>query len=266
MAIPEKSHNESTTQKRDERGAWFQGASTQCLDALQPGGAPWRLVLLGAPGVGKGTQAYLLNQRLKACHLSTGDLFRAASKQKECDLTPAMKAAMDHMRRGELVPDSTVWEMVRERTACIRCSGGFVLDGFPRTLGQAESLKQLMEGEKIPLTAVVNYELPLEEIVARLSGRRTCEKCKAVFHITGQPPKLEGVCDRCSGKLFQREDDRPESITVRMAAYERSTAPLIEFYKSLGTLLSIAATGSPDEICARTISALVARAGATATV
>jgi adenylate kinase len=266
MAASEKLPHQNATQERDCRKAWFEGASTECADAHHAEGSRWRVVLLGAPGVGKGTQAYLLNQRLKACHLSTGDLFRAASKQKECDLSPAMKAAMDHMRRGELVPDETVWEMVRERAACIRCSGGFVLDGFPRTLSQAESLRQLMEGEKIPLSAVVNYELPLPEIVARLSGRRTCEKCKAVFHITGQPPKVEGVCDRCGGKLFQREDDRPESIKVRMAAYERSTAPLIEFYLSLGLLLSVAATGTPDEICARTISALVARTGVTATV
>ncbi len=257
MAAPEKQQNQSSTPSKENRGTWFQGASTQCSDGLRSG-EPWRLVLLGAPGVGKGTQAFLLNERLKACHLSTGDLFRAASKQAECELSPAMKSAMDHMRRGELVPDSTVWEMVRERAACIRCSGGFVLDGFPRTIGQAESLKQLMESEKIPLTAVVNYELPLAEIVARLSGRRTCEKCKAVFHVTGQPPKVEGVCDRCGGKLFQREDDRPESITVRMAAYERSTAPLIEFYKSLGLLLPVAATGSPEEICERTVAALAA--------
>ena len=250
------------TLKRDDRGTWFQGAAEQCDDPAA-NGAPWRLVLLGAPGVGKGTQAFLLNQRLKACHLSTGDLFRAASKQAACDLSPAMKSAMDIMRRGELVPDSTVWEMVRERAACIRCTGGFVLDGFPRTIGQAESLKELMEGEKIPLTAVVNYELPLEEIVARLSGRRTCEKCKAVFHVTGQPPKVEGVCDRCGGKLFQREDDRPESIKVRMAAYERSTAPLIEFYKALGLLLTVVADGSPEEICERTIQALAARTGST---
>ncbi|MFZ1917892.1 MAG: nucleoside monophosphate kinase [Terriglobales bacterium] len=264
MAASEKLQNQSTKQTRDERGTWFQGASSECTDALRPSVAPWRLVLLGAPGVGKGTQAYLLNQRLKACHLSTGDLFRAASKQSECDLSPAMKSAMDHMRRGELVPDATVWEMVRERAACIRCSGGFVLDGFPRTLGQAESLKELMASEEIRLTAVVNYELPLAEIVARLSGRRTCEKCKAVFHVTGQPPKVEGICDRCGGKLFQREDDRPESIKVRMAAYESSTAPLIKFYQGLGLLLSVPATGTPDEICARTISALVARTGVAA--
>lgn len=266
MTAPGKLQNASATRSRSDRATWFQGSSAECPDALRPGGSPWRLVLLGAPGVGKGTQAYLLNQRLKACHLSTGDLFRAASKENECDLSPAMKSAMDYMRRGELVPDATVWEMVRERAACIQCSGGFVLDGFPRTLGQAESLKQLMESEKIPLTAVVNYELPLAEIVARLSGRRTCEKCKAVFHITGQPPKVEGVCDRCGGRLFQREDDRAESIKVRMAAYERSTAPLIEFYKSPGLLLPVAATGSPDEICARTIAALVAKVGVPATV
>jgi adenylate kinase len=250
---------ESLAQNKNGRAGWFQTSSADCADVRKANGSPWRLVLLGAPGVGKGTQADLLDQRLHACHLSTGDLFRAASKQKECDQSPAMKAAMEHMRRGELVPDATVWEMVRERTDCIRCSSGFVLDGFPRTLGQAESLRQLMESEKIPLNAVVNYELPLAEIVARLSGRRTCEKCKAVYHVTGQPPKVEGVCDRCGGRLFQREDDRPESITVRMAAYERSTAPLIQFYKSLGLLVSITATGSPDEICARTISALETR-------
>ncbi|MFZ3266436.1 MAG: nucleoside monophosphate kinase [Terriglobales bacterium] len=250
---------ESLAQSNNGRAGWFQASSADCTDVRQANGSPWRLVLLGAPGVGKGTQADLLNQRLSACHLSTGDLFRAASKQRECDQSPAIKAAMEHMRRGELVPDSTVWEMVRERADCIRCSTGFVLDGFPRTLGQAESLKQLMESEKIPLNAVVNYELPLAEIVARLSGRGTCEKCKSVYHVTGQPPKVEGVCDRCGGRLFQREDDRPESITVRMAAYERSTAPLIEFYQSLGLLVSITATGSPEEICTRTVAALEAR-------
>jgi adenylate kinase len=261
MAARDHLQNKS---EKSERGTWFQGAASECSDSARPSGAPWRLILLGAPGVGKGTQAYLLNQRLQACHLSTGDLFRAASKKSDCDLTPAMKSATEHMRRGELVPDATVWEMVRERAACLRCSGGFVLDGFPRTLGQAESLKQLMENERIPLTAVVNYELPLAEIVARLSGRRTCETCKAVFHVTGQPPKVEGVCDRCGGRLFQRDDDRPESVKVRMEAYTRSTAPLIDFYQSSSLLLVVAATGTPEEICDRTITALAARDGADA--
>lgn len=246
---------------KNDRATWLQGPSAECPPVPQEFAHPWRLVLLGAPGVGKGTQADLLHQHLKACHLSTGDVFRAAASGSECDQSPAMKAAMDYMRRGALVPDSTVWEMVRERANCLRCRGGFLLDGFPRTLAQAESLKGLLETEKISLSAVVNYELPLDEIVTRLSGRRTCEKCKAVFHVTRQPSKTEGWCDRCGGRLYQREDDRPESITVRMEAYERSTAPLIEYYRGLGLLAPVAAIGSPEEICARTMTALEARVG-----
>jgi adenylate kinase len=170
-----------------------------------------------------------------------------------------MAAALEYMRRGALVPDATVWEMVRERSGCLRCQGGFVLDGFPRTLSQAESLNRVMQEEKLSLSAVVNYELPLAEIISRLSGRRVCKKCKSVFHVAHQPPKVEGVCDHCGGQLYQREDDRPESITVRMEAYERNTAPLIEFYQRLGLLLPVAATGSPEEICARTVAALEQR-------
>jgi adenylate kinase len=253
------SQKEKATPAPHDRCGWFQPSALRRANATAVNASAWRLVLLGAPGVGKGTQADLLNRRLETCHLSTGDLFRAASKQKDVEPSPAMRVALEYMRRGDLVPDSTVWEMVRERTECLRCSAGFVLDGFPRTLCQAESLKQLMESERIPLNAVVNYELPLADIVARLSGRRTCEKCKTVYHVTGNPPKVDGMCDRCQGNLFQREDDRPESITVRMATYERSTAPLIEFYKGLGLLVSVAAVGSPDEICARTIQALGAR-------
>lgn len=206
--------------------------------------------------MGKGTQAELLTGRLGACHLSTGDVFRAAGKRKDCDQSPAMKAALEYMRRGELVPDSTVWEMVRERSHCLLNCGGFILDGFPRTLGQAVSLKDLMEKEKLSVSAVVNYELPVDEIVRRLSGRRTCEKCKAVFHVTERPPKVDSVCDRCDGRLFQREDDRPDSISVRMEAYDRSTAPLIQFYKNLGLLLPVIAKGSPDQILARTMDSL----------
>ncbi|MGD0414258.1 MAG: nucleoside monophosphate kinase [Terriglobales bacterium] len=245
---------------RKDRATWLQGpsadGSVQCSAVPGEHKHPWRLVLLGAPGVGKGTQAELLTRRLDACHLSTGDVFRAAGERRDCEQSPAMKAALEYMRRGELVPDSTVWEMVRERSACILDCGGFILDGFPRTLGQAESLKELMEKEKLSLSAVINYELPLDEIVRRLSGRRTCEKCKSVFHVTERPPKVEAVCDHCGGRLFQREDDRPESVTVRLEAYERSTSPLIQFYKNLGLLLPIAAKGSPDEILARTMNQL----------
>lgn len=241
---------------KSDRAAWLQGPSAECSVRPQDTRKPWRLVLLGAPGVGKGTQAELLTERLGACHLSTGDVFRAASQRRSCDQSPAMRAAMEYMRRGELVPDSTVWEMVRERSACIVGCGGFILDGFPRTLGQAESLKELMEKEKLSLSAVVDYELPVNEIVQRLSGRRTCGQCKSVFHVTERPPKVEAVCDHCGGRLFQREDDRPEAITVRLEAYERSTAPLIQFYKNLGLLLPVVAKGTPDEILARTMEKL----------
>src|ERR1700690_2425905 len=180
-----------------ERAAWLQGPGAQCDPVPAAARVSWRLVLLRAPGVGKGTQADLLNQRLGACHLSTGDVFRAAKGRNECDLSPAMKAALEYMKRGDLVPDTTVWEVVRERSGCLRCGGGFILDGFPRTLSQAEALKQHMENEKLLLSAVVNYELPLDEIVKRLSGRRTCEKCKAVFHVINKAPRVEGVCDHC---------------------------------------------------------------------
>ncbi len=240
---------------KNDRAAWLEGPSGRCVVPGQVESPP-RLVLLGAPGVGKGTQAHLLNQQLGACHLSTGDVFRAAGNRQECEQTPAMKEAMGYMRRGALVPDSTVWAMVRERSGCIRCPGGFILDGFPRTLTQAEALKQHMESEGLSLSAVVNYELPLDQIVSRLSGRRTCEKCKSVFHVTEQPPRAQGLCDHCGGRLVQREDDRAEVITVRMAAYDQSTAPLIHFYRNLGLLVPVLAAGSPDEICARTLTAL----------
>lgn len=167
-----------------------------------------------------------------------------------------MKAALEYMRRGELVPDSTVWEMVRERSHCLLNCAGFILDGFPRTLTQAESLKELMGNEQLSLSAVIDYELPVDEIVQRLSGRRTCEKCKSVFHVTERPSKGDGICDHCGGRLFQREDDRPDAIAVRLEAYERSTAPLIQFYENLGLLLPIVAKGSPDEILARTMDRL----------
>lgn len=242
---------------RKTRAEWLQGPALSC-EPVQEVAHAWRLILLGAPGVGKGTQADLLSQRLGACHLSTGDVFRTAGSRPECDLTPAMQAALGYMRRGELVPDATVWEMVRERSGCLHCRGGFILDGFPRTVSQAESLKKLVNDEAIPLSAVLNYELPAREIVKRLAGRRTCRSCKAVYNVSERPPKVAGQCDRCNGVLFQREDDHPESIAVRLEAYEKSTAPLIRFYTDLGLLVRIAATGTPEEIYDRTVEQLEA--------
>jgi adenylate kinase len=247
------------TVDKQVRSLWLQGPSVRC-ETVPPGAhLPWRIVLLGAPGVGKGTQADLLNQRLNACHLSTGDVFRAAAGRSDSEQSPAMKEALGYMRRGELVPDSTVWELVRERSQCLHCAGGFILDGFPRTLAQAVSLKQLMDHEELGLTAVVNYELPEAEIVARLGGRRTCENCKSVYHAIERPPKVADRCDRCEGKLFQREDDRPESIKVRLEAYHRNTLPLIEYYAKAGLLMQVPATGTPDDICERTVPELESR-------
>jgi len=248
----------AVTDKR-ERAAWLKGGDAVCANPpAKPAGRIWRLVLLGAPGVGKGTQAELLSQRLGACQLSTGDIFRAARCLAEGDRSPALEAALHYMIRGDLVPDETVLAIVAERTRCLRCCGGFLLDGFPRTVAQAEALETILKRENVPLTAVLNYELPIGQIVARLSGRRTCPKCKAVFHVTNMPPRVQGICDHCGGELIQREDDRPESVRVRMEAYEKSTRPLIDFYQKRGLLVSIKAEGSPEEIYQRTRSLALA--------
>jgi adenylate kinase len=142
----------------------------------------------------------------------------------------------------------------------LHCCACFILDGFPRTLAQAESLKKLMEEERLALTAVIDYELSAEEITARLAGRRTCSKCKAVYHVTQRPPRVAERCDLCQASLFRREDDRPESIRVRLNAYSRSTAPLIDFYRARDLLVSVEATGTPEEICSRTVDHLDSRA------
>jgi adenylate kinase len=173
-----------------------------------------------------------------------------------------LKAAIEAMRRGELVSDGLVVSMVSERAGCLSCGGGFLLDGFPRTEAQAEALDELLDQQGVSLDGVLSYELPLDEIIARLSGRRTCSQCKTVFHIAARPPQKEGVCDLCGGQLIQREDDRPESIRVRMQAYEESTCPLIEYYGRRGRLYSISAEGTPEAILERSLAAFQKRTSA----
>ena len=221
---------------------------------------PVRLILLGAPGIGKGTQADRLGPALGACQLSTGDIFRAA-KAFQGKLTPALEAATGYMVRGELVPDEIVVDLVRERKASLACPWGFLLDGFPRTVPQAEALEDILREVKVALDAVLSYVLPIEKVVERISGRRTCRQCKAVYHIAAMPPKREGVCDRCGGELFLRDDDKPETIRVRMKAYEESTAPLVDYYRRRGLLLEVSAEGNADEVFARTMAALRSRLG-----
>lgn len=248
----------TSVHKESDRARWLKGPQAQCCSLPEAQESPWRLVLLGAPGVGKGTQAELLHERLGACHLSTGDVFRAAKSLAECERSPAMNKALGYMKRGELVPDEIVLDLVRERVDCLKCGGGFLLDGFPRTVAQAKALEELLKQNGLKLSAVLSYELPIDEIVSRLSGRRTCGKCKAVFHVTGRPPRKEGICDDCGGQLIVREDDRPEAIRVRMDAYETLTKPLAEYYRKLNLLVTVSAAGTPEEIYKRTMEKLKA--------
>lgn len=240
------------------RTIWFNGGTKPCRVVPAPA-RRYNLILLGSPGVGKGTQAALLASRLGACQLSTGDLFRAARALPACERTPAVSTAIDAMQRGELVSDEIVIAMVRERTVCLRCNGGFLLDGFPRTVTQARALEDILAGEGVALDAVVNYELPIDEVVSRIGGRRVCGGCKSVYHVKARPPARPDVCDRCGQPLEQRSDDRPGAVRVRMDAYAKSTLPLIDYYEARNLLVRVQADGDPDAIYARTLDALAHR-------
>jgi len=244
-----------------DRAAWFGGAGAVCSQTPPARRHPPRLVLLGPPGAGKGTQAELLSRELGACHLSTGDVLRAARSLPQERRSPALACAMEAMARGELVSDEMVIALVEERSVCMRCRGGFLLDGYPRTVAQARALDAQLAREGVALDAVISYELPLSAIVERLAGRRTCSRCKAVYHLSGRPPRVDGTCDMCGGDLIQREDDRSESIRVRMAAYEERTRPLAGYYADSGRLVPISADGSPTAILHRTLTALAGRVG-----
>jgi adenylate kinase len=243
-------------QTKSDRAAWLKGGNFHCSVLPGPQTHPRHFILLGAPGVGKGTQAVMLSEYFTACHLSTGDIFRAAKNCPECELSAAMVVALDCMHRGELVSDETVLRLVAERPQCLRCGGGFLLDGFPRTVAQAKALEKLLLEQKIRLDAVLDYKLPLQKIIARLSGRRTCPNCKAVFHIESLPPKTEGICDHCGAILYQREDDRPDSIRIRMVAYRKNATPLKKFYCRRNLLITIRAAGTPGETFERTLETL----------
>ena len=242
-----------------DRTAWLHGPGALCQVPPPASARCHRLILLGAPGIGKGTQAALLSAAFGACHLSTGDIFRAARHCGTQELSPAMRVAVERMHRGELVSDETVLQIVRERAGCLTCRGGFLLDGFPRTVPQAAALAVLLDQEHVRLDAVISYDLDEREIVARIGGRRTCPVCKAVYHALAHPPRIADVCDVCSGDLVQREDDRPEAVHVRQQAYLASTTPLLGFYSELGLLVHVPAHGTPEEVFSRTLAALAAR-------
>ncbi|HUO09443.1 MAG TPA: nucleoside monophosphate kinase [Phycisphaerae bacterium] len=244
----------STNHTLNDRAAWLKGPAHRCSHPPTGERKPWHVVLLGPPGVGKGTQAKLLCEKLGTCHLSTGDVFRAAKNLNIAEASPAMSVALECMRLGELVPDPMVVAIVRERRECLGCRGGILLDGFPRTAAQAAALERTLHEERILLDAAIHYELPLELILDRLTGRRTCVDCKAVFHIRNAPPLRENLCDHCGARLVQREDDREEAVRTRMRAYEMTTAPLLDFYKRRNMLHCISAEGTPAEVFARTMA------------
>lgn len=211
-----------------------------------------RLILVGPPGAGKGTQAVHLAEHYKIPHISTGDIFRANLKNG----TELGKKAQSFMDRGELVPDSVTNEMVKDRLGNSDVINGFLLDGFPRNTNQAEVLDAILIEKKMPLDAALELSIDNSEIVKRLSGRRTCRNCSATFHKDFEKPKVDGVCDKCNGELYQREDDKEEVITRRLEIYAQQTEPIISYYKNAGILKNMSAIGDVSEITQKVIALL----------
>lgn len=211
-----------------------------------------RVVLLGPPGAGKGTQAKLLQERFAACQISTGDILRKAV----ADQTSLGKEAAQYIDRGVLVPDDVIVKLVAERLKDRDCETGFILDGFPRTIPQAESLDAILKQMGLSLNRVLSVQVPREVIVERLSGRRSCKNCGGLAHVVFSPPTQEGVCDRCGGALYQRQDDEEGTVANRLEVYERQTAPLVNYYRQRNLLREIDGVGAVDEIRARVSAAL----------
>jgi adenylate kinase len=203
-----------------------------------------RLVLLGPPGAGKGTQAKLLQEHFDIPQISTGDILRRAAKEG----TTFGKRAKKYMDRGELVPDSVILDIVEERLSADDCHKGFLLDGFPRTVVQAEAFQTMLDRQNQVLDGAVSLRVPRQKLVARLSGRRTCRQCGAMYHVRFNPPKKEGVCDQCGGDLYQRADDREETIEARMEVYDRESAPLLEHFRRKGLLREVDGSKTTDEV------------------
>ena len=214
-----------------------------------------RLILLGPPGAGKGTQATLLSARFSIPHISTGSILRAEVDRGSA-LGGKAKAFMD---KGVLVPDELILDLVRTALGESRCAQGFVLDGFPRSVPQAVGLEEICAPNNGDFQ-VVSLLVPETEVVRRLAGRRTCSSCGSMYHVVFDPPKVEGVCNRCGGNLVQRDDDREEIISARLEVYNRETAPLIDFYRQRRRLAEIEATGTAEEVFGRVIAALEAKA------
>lgn len=194
-----------------------------------------QLIMMGAPGAGKGTQAAKIAKKYGIPQISTGDMFRAAVKEG----TPLGKKAQEYMSAGKLVPDEVTIGIVRERLAKDDCAGGFILDGFPRTVEQADALNEILKAQGRSLSSVINISVPLEDLIERGVGRRICRSCGATYHVKFHAPAKENVCDACGGELYQRGDDTAETMQKRLSVYESSTRPLIDYYKQSGIYAEI---------------------------
>jgi adenylate kinase len=210
------------------------------------------IVLLGAPGAGKGTQAATLTRELKLAHIASGDLFRQALK-KGTELGLEAKA---YMEKGQLVPDAITIKMVLERIAAPDCTAGIILDGFPRNVEQAKALDEALNAKKKAIDKAVYIKVSEAELLKRLTGRWICRECQAPYHEVSSPPRIKGKCDKCGGELYQRADDNTETIKKRLVVFFAETTPLIEYYSRFGKLVEVQGEGSMDEISARIITAL----------
>jgi adenylate kinase len=210
------------------------------------------LILLGPPGSGKGTQAKKMVERYHLPQVSTGDILRQALKEQ----TPLGVEAKQYMDQGKLVPDEVVVGIVRERLKAPDCNGGFILDGFPRTVPQAEALGITLKAMNRGIDHVLSIEVANAELLKRLGGRRTCRNCGAMYHLLFDPPKKKGICDKCGGELYQRADDQEKTIKERLKVYDDQTAPLIEYYRGKGLLRTIDGLGEVEEIFQRIVKAI----------
>lgn len=213
---------------------------------------PRHIILLGAPGAGKGTQAAVLSQKLGIAHVASGDLFRQAQNSG----TELGNLVKSYMERGELVPDEVVIKLILERIASPDCAKGFILDGFPRTLEQAEALEQALRENNSGIDKVVYIKVSKEELIRRLSGRLICRNCQAPYHVTDNPPRVPGKCDRCGGELYQRPDDAEETVRRRIEVYLNQTTPLIDYYANKGKLVEVNGEQNVEEVSKDLINAL----------
>ena len=203
-----------------------------------------RLIMLGAPGAGKGTQAARLAEAYGIPHISTGDIFRANIKGG----TELGRKAKSYMDAGQLVPDELVCDLVADRISQSDCEKGFILDGFPRTIPQAEALSEALDKMGLTLSAAVNVDVPDDNIIRRMGGRRACLKCGATYHIEHLKPAVKGICDKCGSELVLRDDDKPETVKTRLNVYHEQTQPLIDYYEKAGLLRTVDGTVSADAV------------------